>query len=71
MNNNRYSGAIQVITARENMLILTDQLQWDVKFIKDAIGKIPIGMPLCYDIIRAGGWEIHRLSWHRISRLLP
>jgi len=41
VNNNRYSGAIQVITARENMLILTDQLQWDVKFIKDAIGKNP------------------------------
>lgn len=49
--NNEMPGAIHVMNDRQTMLILTDQLNWDVKFLKDAISGNP-------------HWKTQMLTWH-------
>ncbi|MDD3049892.1 MAG: hypothetical protein PHR06_01980 [Candidatus Cloacimonetes bacterium] len=39
LDNNSYPGAIQVLNTKNEIVIITDQLNWDVKFIKDAINS--------------------------------
>lgn len=36
-DNNRYPGAVQVLAEKQRILVLTDQPDWDLKFITDTI----------------------------------
>jgi len=39
LDNNRVQSAIQVKNSRANVLLISDQLNWDLRFIKDVIRK--------------------------------
>jgi hypothetical protein len=49
--NNQMPGAIHVMNDRQKMLILADQLNWDVKFLKDTINRNP-------------HWKADVRTWH-------
>jgi len=40
-DNNRFPAAIQVLDSRSKILVISDKLNWDVKFVIDAIQKNP------------------------------
>ena len=41
LENNRFPAAIQVLESRSKILMISDKLNWDVKFVIDAIQKNP------------------------------